>query len=164
MSTTFTTSPSGCSAHLADLEQMAGLLQRAGFTRVETMEDAYVVLCNPIINPTLDIIEQLKGQLQSNKLFIFSGCFPKNDPQKLKNLSVISTQQIHRIVELVEEALNDNPIQLLDSDGLPHLNLPKIRRNHLIEILPITRGYSGNCLYCHSKQSKNWKSYPIADI
>lgn len=65
----------------------------------------------------------------------------------LKGLSVIGVQQIDRIVEVVEETLKGNSVRLFNKKkkdnkkyGGANLNLPKVRRNPLIEIIAINTG------------------------
>ena len=62
-------------------------------------------------------------------------------------LSVVGVQQIDRVVEVVEETLKGHAVRLLGKKkqlgkkigGAP-LNLPKIRKNPLIEIISINTG------------------------
>ncbi|VDQ10169.1 unnamed protein product [Trichobilharzia regenti] len=45
------------------------------------------------------------------------------------------------------------------------LDLPKIRRNPLIEILPISTGCLNSCTYCKTKQARGvLASYPIEQL
>jgi threonylcarbamoyladenosine tRNA methylthiotransferase CDKAL1 len=68
----------------------------------------------------------------------------------LKGISLLGVQQIDRIVEVVEETLKGNSVRLMSSkrngvrQGGAPLNLPKIRKNPLIEILAINSGYFFN--------------------
>ena len=68
--------------------------------------------------------------------------------KQIKGLSVIGVQQIDRIVEVVEETLKGNSVRLFGKKkkdsrkyGGASLNLPKVRRNPLIEIIAINTGY-----------------------
>jgi threonylcarbamoyladenosine tRNA methylthiotransferase CDKAL1 len=54
----------------------------------------------------------------------------------------------------VEETLKGNKIKLLAKKDLPSLDLPKIRRNELIEIVPINTGCLGSCTYCKTKHAR----------
>ncbi len=74
--------------------------------------------------------------------------------EELEGISVIGVQQIDRVLEVVEETLKGNTVRLFNAkrredetgqsrkrkDGGARLNLPKIRRNPLIEIVPINTG------------------------
>jgi threonylcarbamoyladenosine tRNA methylthiotransferase CDKAL1 len=62
-------------------------------------------------------------------------------------LSIIGVQQIDRIVEVVEETFKGNSVRLFGKKkkngkkyGGASLNLPKIRKNPLIEIISINTG------------------------
>lgn len=67
---------------------------------------------------------------------------------------MIGVTQIDRIVEVVEETLKGNQVKLLAKKELPSLDLPKIRRNELIEIVPINTGCLGSCTYCKTKHAR----------
>ena len=160
----------GCSANVVDGEQMAGLLREAKFTPVKSIEEADIVIFNSCTVKTpsetnfFKTIEQFKKD-HPHKLMVIAGCIPQADPNKFKDYSVIGTQQIQNIVEVVEEALNDNILQILNNDEIPPLNLPKIRKNPIVEIIPINRGCLGACTFCKTKQARGTLvSYPIEEI
>ena len=45
------------------------------------------------------------------------------------------------------------------------LSLPKIRKNNLIEIIPINTGCLNQCTYCKTKHARgDLRSYPIEEI
>jgi threonylcarbamoyladenosine tRNA methylthiotransferase CDKAL1 len=76
-------------------------------------------------------------------------------------LSVIGVQQIDRIVEVVEETLKGNTVRLMGKKkrdnkkyGGASLNLPKVRRNPLIEIIAINTGCLNECTYCKTKHAR----------
>ena len=161
---------SGCSGNQANSEQMAGLLQEAKFKPVETVEDADVVIFNtctlkaPAEKLIFSQLEQFKKDFPY-KITVLAGCFSSADKQKLKEYSLVGIRQIHNIVQVVEEALHDNALQLTSNDEMPPLNLPRVRKNPFLEILPINRG----CLntYASAKNKKmpaSLVSYPVAEI
>lgn len=63
----------------------------------------------------------------------------------MDGLSIVGVQQIHRVVEVVEEAVKGHAVRLLGQGVRPALDLPKIRRNALIEIVPISMGCLNRC-------------------
>jgi len=161
---------SGCSHNFADSEQMAGLLKQAKFEIVNNIEDAFVVIFNTcsVKGPTETAffrkLEHFKEKYP-NKIAIIAGCIAQCDPQKLEGYALIGTNQIHKVVEVVEEALNDNFVQMLECGELPPLNLPRVRKNSATCIIPISRGCLGACSFCKTKFARgNLKSYAIADI
>ncbi|MBU0459810.1 MAG: MiaB/RimO family radical SAM methylthiotransferase, partial [Nanoarchaeota archaeon] len=157
----------GCSTNFADSEQMAGLLKQAQFNIVNTLEDAYIIIFNTcnIKNTTettfFNRLKEIEEQ-HENKLIIISGCLAQTNSKELKKYPLIGTNQIHHVVEVVEEALNDNVIKMLIRREQPPLNLPRIRKNPVICIIPISRSSLGACSFYKTKE--DLISYPIEDI
>ena len=92
----------------------------------------------------------IKKGKELNKTLVVAGCVPQGqkDMDDIKDISVIGVQQIDRVVEVIEESLKGHVIKLYGqkrSNGRrlagPSLELPKIRKNPLIEIIPINSGY-----------------------
>ncbi|KAL3318905.1 Threonylcarbamoyladenosine tRNA methylthiotransferase [Cichlidogyrus casuarinus] len=116
---------------------------------------------------------------KQGKQVVVAGCVPQGQRQLdyLKNISMIGVQQIDRVIEVVEETLNGNVIHCLQSRiekshentrkrlaGAP-LNLPKIRRNPLIEILAISTGCLNACTYCKTKHARGaLASYTVEEL
>jgi len=69
-------------------------------------------------------------------------------------------------VDVVEESLKGHTVKLMEKRHSPAaLSLPKIRRDNLIEIIPINVGCFGNCTYCKTKFARgSVVSHPIEDI
>jgi threonylcarbamoyladenosine tRNA methylthiotransferase CDKAL1 len=83
---------------------------------------------------------------------VLAGCVPQGSQKTYSKYSVIGVQQIDRIVEVVEETLKGNSVRLFGKkkkDGKKYggasLNLPKVRRNPLIEIIAINTGCLNEC-------------------
>lgn len=160
----------GCSHNVADSEQMAGLLQQAKFQHQEKLEEADLVIFNtctvkgPSVSEFLTRLKTVKQEFPY-KAIIVTGCIPQTDPELLKGFSLLGTRQVHRIVEAVEETLHNNTVQMLETGEMPPLNLPKIRRNPVVEIIPINRGCLSACTFCKTKAARgNLQSYPLQDI
>ncbi len=161
---------SGCSANFADSEQMAGLLKQAQFEITDQLEEADVVIFNTctVKSPTESAfftrLDQVKKQFP-HKAIIIAGCISQTDPKKLKGYPLLGTKQIHRVVEIVEEALHENIVQMLETGEMPPLNLPRLRKNPAVYIIPISRGCLGACTFCKTKAARgNLISYPIENI
>lgn len=106
---------------------------------------------------------------KSGKPVIVAGCVPQGEPnsKKWEGLSVIGVQQIHRVVEVVEQALKGNQVRFLERKKTekPALSLPKIRRNPFIEIISINVGCLNQCTYCKTKHARgHLGSYPVEEI
>ena len=160
----------GCSHNFADSEQMAGLLEQAKFQIIDEIEEADVIILNtctvktPTENAFYKKLEEIKKQ-HPYKIVIIAGCIPQTSRMNLKEYSMIGTKQIHNIVEVVEEALNDNIIHALETGEMPPLNLPRVRKNPVVSIIPISRGCLGACTFCKTKAARgNLISYSIEDI
>ena len=160
----------GCSHNFADSEQMGGLLKEAKFEPAENIENADLVVFNTCTVKTpseanfFKELEDMKKEFPY-KIIIIAGCIPQSDPEKLKDYCLLGTRQIHHIVEIAEEALNNNIVKMLETGEMPPLNLPKIRKNPIIEIIPINRGCLSACTFCKTKSARgNLQSYPIEDI
>jgi len=140
----------GCSLNHSDSAQMAGLLQEAQFQITKDPEEADIIILNTctVKAPSENsLFKELEKYKESYKTVIIAGCIPQTN-KKIANYPLIGPKQIHKIVEVVEEALNENPTTNLSLEENPPLNLPTIRTNPFIEIIPISRGCLGNCSYC----------------
>ena len=100
------------------------------------------------------------------KKIIITGCIPQTEPKELKGSPLLGTSQVQNIVQLVEEVLHDNSVEMLNKEENERLNLPKIRKNPVIEIIPICEGCLGDpCAYCKVKEARGeLRSYPKEDI
>ena len=72
----------------------------------------------------------------------------------VQGVSVVGVTQIDKVVGVVEETLRGNAVSLLARKPLPALDLPKIRRNRHVEILPLSTGCLGACTYCKTKHAR----------
>ncbi|KAJ3323768.1 Threonylcarbamoyladenosine tRNA methylthiotransferase [Blyttiomyces sp. JEL0837] len=173
----------GCSHNTSDAEYMAGLLAAEGYEIIledSKKESANVWLLNSctVKGPSeMTFSNEVKGGIDRGKKVIVAGCVPQATTSKGKaweNLSVIGVQQIDRVVEVVEEALKGNTVILTREKkesgtgrkaGGAALDLPKVRRNPLVEIIPINTGCLNQCTYCKTKHARgNLGSYEPAEI
>ncbi|XP_014682017.1 PREDICTED: threonylcarbamoyladenosine tRNA methylthiotransferase-like [Priapulus caudatus] len=156
---------------------MAGQLASYGYTITDHKDSADLWLLNSctVKSPAEDhfrnaITEANKKQ----KHVVVAGCVPQAAPRVsyMKGLSIVGVQQIDRVVEVVEETLKGNSVRLLGQkkqdgkkSGGARLDLPKIRRNPLIEILAVNTGCLNQCTYCKTKHARgDLGSYPIDDL
>ncbi|CAH8595250.1 unnamed protein product [Schistosoma bovis] len=171
----------GCAHNTSDSEYMTGLLAKYGYQ--VTLDGSQFT--NGFKGPAEDHFRNavLEG-IKLGKRVVAAGCVPQSRPgaDYLKGVSVIGVHQIDRIVEVVEETLQGNVVRFLDkkytssdtsnsminSSSSPAgvaLDLPKIRRNPLIEILAISTGCLNACTYCKTKQARGiLASYPIEQL
>lgn len=147
----------GCSHNVSDSEYMEGLLASYGYNVVASAEDAaspdgaggadiWVLNSCTVKDPSqasfLHLVQKAKAK---GVPVVVAGCVPQADRsipdlQSSENqvVSVVGIQQIDRIVEVVEQALNGNSVKLLGKKTLPRLDLPKVRKNPLVEIIPLS--------------------------
>jgi len=168
----------GCTHNNSDSEYMAGQLAAYGY-KITTVDplSAHLWLLNSctVKNPAEDgFRNEIKKAQQLGKYVVLAGCVPQGQPKSeyIKGLSVVGVQQIDRVVEVVEETLKGHTVRLLGKKkqsgkkigGAP-LNLPKIRKNPLIEIISINTGCLNQCTYCKTKHARgDLGSYPPEEI
>ncbi|GAB0090430.1 Threonylcarbamoyladenosine tRNA methylthiotransferase [Sergentomyia squamirostris] len=156
----------GCAHNNSDSEYMAGQLSAFGYKLVEDKQDADLWLLNSctVKNPSEDTFRnEIQAGVAGGKHVVVAGCVPQGAPKSdyLKGLSVIGVQQIDRVVEVVEETLKGHSVRLLQPKkeagrrlAGPKLALPKVRKNPLIEIIPINSGCLNQCTYCKTKHAR----------
>jgi threonylcarbamoyladenosine tRNA methylthiotransferase CDKAL1 len=64
---------------------------------------------------------------------------------------VVGVRNLDKSVGVVDETIKGNIVRLLDFKNNPRLNLPKIRKNSVVEIIPIATGCLGECTYCKTR-------------
>jgi threonylcarbamoyladenosine tRNA methylthiotransferase CDKAL1 len=87
---------------------------------------------------------------------VVAGCVPQGERtlKGLEKTSMVGVLQVDRVVEVVEQTLNGNVVQLMEGGRLPRLDLPKIRKNRMVEIVPLSTGCLGACTYCKTKHAR----------
>jgi len=162
----------GCSINFSETELMKGLLSKHEFELVNEPSDAFVIIVNICTvkgnSNALKTIRKLYEEFPKKK-YIIAGCITKNIIPKIREFlpefSMVSTHNIKEIISVVEETINDNPIEVLAKNKDEKINLPKVRKNKIIGIIPISSGCLGYCAYCSVKMIKgNLQSYPIETI
>lgn len=157
----------GCSNNFSESEAMAGLMEKAGYSAIESTEfssaDAVVFsMCSvkgPSVNHCLNSIKKLLKEFPEKKVVV-AGCVPKQLIPKIKkidkNISIVSTHNIEKIREAIESTN-----EFTEFENKVKLNYPKKRINSVIGIVPILSGCNDNCTYCFTKQIKgNTFSFP----
>ncbi|XP_073124181.1 uncharacterized protein [Henckelia pumila] len=149
----------GCSHNQSDSEYMAGQLSAFGYNLSENEDEADLWLINTctVKSPSQSAMETLIAKCKSaKKPLVVAGCVPQGsrDLKELDGVSIVGVQQIDRVVEVVEETLKGHEVRLLTRKTLPALDLPKVRKNKFVEILPINVGCLGACTYCKTKHAR----------
>lgn len=146
----------GCSANMADGEILAGCLAEAGYDLVDNASIADVVVCNTcaVKGPTEDRMITLLKRLASDKKLVVAGCLPLINFERLcREVSfdgVLGPAAGERVVDVVKQVLDGEKIVDLDgaADAKPSMNLPRLRLNPVVGIIPISYGCLGSCAYC----------------
>lgn len=151
----------GCAHNNSDSEFMMGLLRDYGYTFADTLEDADACIINSctVKSPSQDNATNLTQKAKkAGKAVVLAGCVPSSDSALVKSLegvSMLGVTQLDRVVEVTEEALRGHVVQLLGHRrAMPSLDLPKVRKNRFVEIIPISGGCLGNCSYCKTKHAR----------
>jgi threonylcarbamoyladenosine tRNA methylthiotransferase CDKAL1 len=160
----------GCSASQSDTEIIAGLLKKAGFNIVknEKQADVIILVTCYVKTPTEQKILFRINQLCSKKLII-AGCMPEGIYNKIRkiapNASLVSTHHVKNIIEAVEKTLQGKRMEFLGKSEEVKLCLPRIRKNPVIDIVPISSGCNSACSYCCVRFAKGKLfSYPKETI
>lgn len=168
----------GCAHNSSDSEYMAGQLAAYGYLLTDAKYEADLWLLNSCTVKT-PAEDHFKNEIDDGRArgtpVVVAGCVPQGQPKAnyLQGLSIIGVQQIDRVVEVVEETLKGHSVRLLGTKkdaekkkvGGASLLLPKIRKNPLIEIIPINTGCLNQCTYCKTKHARGeLGSYPPEEI
>ncbi|KAG3104925.1 Threonylcarbamoyladenosine tRNA methylthiotransferase [Phytophthora idaei] len=149
----------GCSHNVSDSEYMQGILASYGYRFTQDPDAAQLWLLNSctVKDPSQAAFMHLavKGRKQ-NKAVVVAGCVPQADRhlKGLEEVSIVGIQQVDRVVEVVEETLKGHTVRLLVKNRLPELDLPKIRKNPMVEIIPLSTGCLGACTYCKTRHAR----------
>ena len=162
----------GCSSNLRESELMAGMLENSGYEVEHNKNHANINVVNICTvkgdTTALREIRRLKRQFPEKKLIV-AGCITESIVPKIRNIdgsiSFVNTHNFGRISAVVENSLNGSVLELLDKKYEQKVNLPSIRKNPIIGIVPILNGCNYFCTFCSTKLVKGKLfSYPIDAI
>lgn len=161
----------GCATNFADGETLKGCLAKSGYQLANEAEDADVLIYNTcaVKAPTENRMISILRASPAGKKIIVTGCLPLINLARLKTevsfdgasgpAPGIGIVAMIRRVETGERVVN------LRNDSKPSYDLPKIRRNRVIEILPISYGCLGDCAYCCVRFARGvLRSYSVEEI
>lgn len=167
----------GCAHNSSDSEYMAGQLASYGYGITTDKAEANLWLLNSctVKNPSEDTFRnEILAAEKMGKHVVLAGCVPQAAPKSeyMQGLSIVGVQQLDRVTEVVEETLKGHSVRLLQPKKVngkkvagPKLALPKVRKNPLIEIIPINSGCLNACTYCKTKFARaDLVSYPVEEI
>lgn len=150
----------GCSHNVSDSEYMQGILASYGYRITSDRDQADLWLLNSctVKDPSqaafMHLVEKARAQ---NLPVVVAGCVPQGERGQIKGLegvSIVGVQSVDRVVEVVEETLKGHTVRLLSKKTLPSLDLPKVRKNPMVEIIPLSTGCLGSCTYCKTRHAR----------
>lgn len=154
----------GCSSNVAESEMIAGLIKKSGHEIVEDNSDIAIVNACSVKGHS---VSKWLREVNNNEKVIVTGCIIPYSENIIKSLnaSIVSTHNISQIPEAIDEVLDGNKVDITEPRKSNKASLPKIRKNPLIEIIPVCSGCQFNCTYCATKLVKgDLYSYPKEDI
>lgn len=162
----------GCSANVADYEIALGLLNQAGFSFVSSPResDLNIIFTCTVKAPTIDrMVHKIKELTRINKPLIVAGCMPKTEKHIIEKInpraSLLGPDSIEKIIDVANSTLQGKGVTFIEDLRKPKICLPRLRRNQIIGIIPISTGCLSNCSYCSIKFARgNLFSYPIEMI
>jgi threonylcarbamoyladenosine tRNA methylthiotransferase CDKAL1 len=146
----------GCSANLADTEVLAGCLAKAGCELAVSASEADVVIYNTcaVKGPTENrVIAALKRAPRGKKVIV-AGCLPIINFERLcrevRFDGVVGPAAGDEIADVVRRVVEGEKVVALEAalTAKPSLNLPQLRSNPVISVLPVSYGCLGSCAYC----------------
>ncbi|MBI5001853.1 tRNA (N(6)-L-threonylcarbamoyladenosine(37)-C(2))-methylthiotransferase [Candidatus Woesearchaeota archaeon] len=161
----------GCSNNFHEGEVMAGLLEAAGYEITKDPYGADIIILNLCTvkgdHQALSTLKETTKQYTAK--IIAAGCILESTKATLRSenpsLSLLNTHNIHKIVEVVEAVIEGDVIDALEKNKTTKINLPKVRLNPIINIVPVGNGCTSVCTYCSVKLIKgNIQSYSIQEI
>jgi MiaB-like tRNA modifying enzyme len=148
----------GCSSNFAEGELMTGCLAHAGYRIAETADAADVLVYNtcavktPTENRMIEILK--KARAAGGKQLVITGCLPLVNYDRVKDEvdfdALLGPAAGDAIVDTVRRVLRKERVVQLDRNlsGKPSLDLPRVPRNPVVSIVPISQGCLGSCSYC----------------
>jgi threonylcarbamoyladenosine tRNA methylthiotransferase CDKAL1 len=149
----------GCTLNQSDSEAMAGILLEAGYELVAELKDAELVLFNTCTvkdAPEKRFFSEMKKAKQEGKKVVVAGCVSQAEPDYplLKDVCVVGVKSLGRVAEAVDAVESGRIVKFLDGSDGTRLTLPCVRKNPIVEIIPISSGCLGECSYCKTRLAR----------
>ncbi len=162
----------GCSANLAEAEAIKGVLVKEKRYSLAEQEDADVLVLNLCTvkgdHQSLRAVRQAREKNPNAKIVV-TGCVTRTLREQVQkqypDVNITNTNNLHLIQETVAKTLDGESVIHIAGAKEQKANLPRIRTNPVISIIPISTGCLSTCSYCSTKQVKGiLKSYPLTTI
>lgn len=155
----------GCAENHAEGEIIAGILGKDKIAGQKEAEVIVLNICTVKGNQTaLREIRKVKQEYPEKRIVV-AGCVPEDMKPDIKKIapdaSIINT---HNILE-IESAVNSNNYESFGFGKHVKINLPRIRINPVVGIVPICQGCLDACGFCSTRLVKGiLYSYPEESI
>ncbi|MBW2997928.1 tRNA (N(6)-L-threonylcarbamoyladenosine(37)-C(2))-methylthiotransferase [Candidatus Woesearchaeota archaeon] len=162
---------SGCSNNQAESEIMKGLTSEY-FESAKSIEESDIIVFNICTvkgdDVALSSIKKIKEEFP-NKILIVGGCVPEHMIKNIRKVDsscgILNTHNLDKILEVIEETINNNPIQVMSPEKINKTKFKRIRTNKFVGIIPISNSCLGSCTYCSVKPIKgDFYSFPPEEI
>ena len=163
----------GCSANLADSEVLTGCLAEVGFKLAHSATAADIVIYNTcaVKGPTENRMIEIIKRAPHRKKVIVAGCLPLINFERLcqetRFDAAVGPAAADRIVNIVKRVLRGEKVIELEgaANAKPALNLPRLRSNPVISVVPVNYGCLGACVYCCVVFARgHLRSYTIKEV
>ena len=155
----------GCQANVRDSETIAAILEDMSFTRVDSMEEADLILLNTCAirenahNKVFGMLGRIKHlkETKPNIITAIGGCMTQEESvvneleDKMKWVDVVfGTHNIHNLPKLISESIDKNEqiVEVYSKEGEIIENLPVKRDNKYKAFVNIMYGCDKFCTYC----------------
>jgi threonylcarbamoyladenosine tRNA methylthiotransferase CDKAL1 len=163
----------GCSANLADSEVLMGCLASAGFTLAAAEADADVVVYNScaVKGPTENRVIDALRRVPIRQRVVVAGCLPLVSYERLLREvrfdGVVGPAAGSSVVDVVRRVAAGEHVVGLEgaSCAMPSLDLPRVRMNPLVSLIPVSYGCLGSCSYCCVVYARGrLRSYSVTEV
>ena len=155
----------GCQSNVRDSENMKGMLEKVGYTWVENILEADLVILNTCairenaeqkVFGEIGFLKQLK---KNNPNFIFglTGCMPQEEKvvEKILNSTdhvdfLMGTHNIYRLLIVLEQAIFEKQtiVEIWSKEGDVIENMPSVRDSKIKAFVNVMYGCDHFCTYC----------------
>jgi MiaB-like tRNA modifying enzyme len=157
---------------MADSEVLAGCLAQAGFQLAASEAEADVLIYNTcaVKGPTENRIINALKRVPTNKKLIVAGCLPMISFERLMREvrfnGAVGPAAGKGIVDVIAGVLSGEKfLDLASLNARPKLDLPRVRSNPVVSVVPVNYGCLGSCAYCCVVFARGrLRSYSIKEI
>lgn len=163
----------GCSANVADAEIAMGLLREHGIELVDSpsASDLNVIVTCAVKKQTSDrMLYRISRLRDLGKPLIVAGCMASGEAEAVEKVapsaSLVHPRSITKIHTIVSNVFKGEKIVLSGDDGPWKVGLPRVRRNRVVAIVPVSEGCRwSRCTFCIVPTTRGrFESYPLRSI